>query len=357
MPPVTTLVFHQDPAPDAGPLARALADARAALAAQHVRGFRVAGSDDVRVVAGPPDDTTFGRRVRQHLGGLEGRGLILLGSGSLALAGPRDRRAFVAVAASGRARALANNRHSADAVAVGRADLLGDLPHLRSDNVLPRWLAERDRADVEDLGRRWRLAIDLDSPLDVLLVAGAPRPPGWARRAARDLPESAVGERLAAVARVTADPGAELLVAGRTSARTLAWLERRTASRTRAIVEERGLRASQALGSDGGQRPPRSLLGAQLDRIGPEALGSLLATLADAALVDLRVLLAHRLGPDEATWPSPEDRYAADLLQADAIEDRWLRALVRSAADAPIPVVLGGHTLVGPGVRLVVART
>ncbi len=356
MPPVTTVIFHQDPPPHAGPLARALARTRAALGAQHAHGFRVAGSDEVRVVAGPPDDTTFGQRAREQLGGLEGRGLVMLGSGSLALASLRDRRAFVTVAASGQARALTNSRYSADAMAVGRADLLHDLPDLRSDNALPRWLAERESLEVEDLGRRWHLAVDLDSPLDLLIVARSPRPPGWARRAAADLPAGTVAARLDAVGRVSSDPRAELIVTGRTSARTLAWLERRTESRTRAIVEERGLKASETIGGDGDQRPPRSLLGAQLDLAGPEAFGSLLATLADAALIDLRVLLAHRLGPDQAAWPSPEDRYAADLLQAEGIEDRWLRALVRSALDAPIPVVLGGHTLVGPGIRLVVAR-
>ena len=65
------------------------------------------------------------------------------------------------------------------------------------------------------------------------------------------------------------------------------------------------------------------------------------------------MLLAHRLGADEAGWPSPDDRYASDLLLADRIEDPWLRALTTSARDAAIPVLLGGHTLVGPGLRLV----
>ena len=49
-----------------------------------------------------------------------------------------------------------------------------------------------------------------------------------------------------------------------------------------------------------------------------------------------------------------EDRFASDLLLPDRIVDPWLRDLTRSALEAPIPVLLGGHTLVGPGVRLVV---
>jgi hypothetical protein len=98
------------------------------------------------------------------------------------------------------------------------------------------------------------------------------------------------------------------------------------------------------------------VLGALLDRDGPASLGSHLARLADAAIVDTRVLLAHRFGADEAAWPIAEDRFASDLLLADRIADPWLRDLTASAAEAPIPVVLGGHTLVGPGLPLALGR-
>lgn len=98
------------------------------------------------------------------------------------------------------------------------------------------------------------------------------------------------------------------------------------------------------------------MLGLLLDRDGPEALGRLLARLGDAAVVDTRVLLAHRLGPDETAWPAAEDRFASDLLLADRVGDPWLRALTEAALAAPIPVLLGGHTLAGPGIRLLAER-
>jgi hypothetical protein len=91
-----------------------------------------------------------------------------------------------------------------------------------------------------------------------------------------------------------------------------------------------------------------------LDDRGPGALGTILAELGDAAVVDSRVLLAHRLGADESAWPAPEDRFASDLLLPDRIGDPWLRAVTESARDATISVLLGGHTLVGPGLRLAI---
>jgi hypothetical protein len=95
------------------------------------------------------------------------------------------------------------------------------------------------------------------------------------------------------------------------------------------------------------------VLGLLLDRDGPASLGGHLERLGDAAVVDTRVLLAHRFGPDERDWPAAEDRFASDLLLPDRVADPWLRELTASAAAARIPVALGGHSLVGPGLRLV----
>jgi len=349
MRPVAVRILHPDPGPDAGPLESWVADTRRRVAERHVRGFRAAGADDVRVVAGPPDDTPFGRRLRELVASdRPAGGLVVLGSGAIPLAMLADRRDLVATAGADARRALTNNRYSADVVAVSCAAAgLHDLPDLPGDNALPRWLEETAGYEVADRRRRWRLAIDLDGPLDVLLTATTRRTDNDPDAPA-DVPTGAVRERWSAIQARAADPRAELLVAGRTAAATLAWLERHTASRTRALVEERGLRTARD-----GQRPPASVLGVLLDRDGAAALGPLLGRLADAALVDTRVLLAHRLGGDERAWPSPEDRFASDLLLPEGIADPWLRDLTRSALEAPIPILLGGHTLVGPGVRLV----
>jgi hypothetical protein len=263
-----------------------------------------------------------------------------------------DLRRFIEVAGSGERRALANNRYSADIVAIGQPSALADLPDIRADNALPRWLADVGGFEVDDLASRWWLAIDLDSPLDVVMTGGP---------LDGTIDTAVVRERLARVRAVADDPTAELVLVGRASSATLRWLERSTASRTRALIEERGLRASAPIRELPGaeptrSRPPASVLGLLLDRDGPEVLGSILARLGDAALVDSRVLLAHRLGSEERAWPRAEDRFASDLLLVEQIADPWLRALTESAREAAIPIVLGGHTLVGPGVRLALGR-
>lgn len=349
---VGVIILHAAAAPAAGSLETWVAAARRVLADRHRAAFEAAGATDVRIVAGVPDGRPFGALLRDVAGSMPSDGLVVLGSGSIPLATSSDRRALVAAAAGDRPSALTNNRYSSDIVAIACAGVLGDLPDLPSDNALPRWLAEIAGYPVGELPA-WRLRVDVDDPLDLVLLGRAH--PSLAPVAPAGIDTSRVEGALDLVAATARDPAAELVVAGRTSSASLRWLERRTVARVRAIVEERGLRAadpSAATSAPARPRPPASVLGALLDRDGPAAFGELLTRFGDAALVDSRVLLAHRLGADERAWPAPEDRFASDLLLHERVADPWLAALTRAAAEAPIPIVLGGHTLVGPGVRL-----
>jgi hypothetical protein len=437
MRPVVVLIFHAQAPSGSGPLVGGLADARRSLAERQRIAFLAAGADVAEIIEGPADGLSFGERLAAAMrtrtaspgsqaGASSGRGsgggyalagamavgvtsavdgasgsdgasvvagppdrggdlvermrggVIVVGSGSIPLARDADFRRLVEVAAGPGGYALANNRYSADVVALSRAADLDGLPPLPADNALPRWLEERAGVAVTDLRSRWRLGVDIDTPLDLIVLEAAE---GGARRGIRlgaaDLSHAAtaashrteplIGERLAALAEVLTNRRAELLVAGRVSATTLRWLESGVACRVRALVEERGLRAASRLAQSGaatGSRPPRSILGELLDRDGPESLARTVASLADAALIDTRVLLAHRHGADEtaakppAAWPSAEDRFASDLLLAGSIADPWLRALTESAATAPAdhPILLGGHTLVNGGLRLLAQR-
>lgn len=341
---VHVAILHPEPSTAAGALTRAVAEARAGLAEVHRRGFEQAGATSVRVLAGPPNDLAFGARLRRVAGSFGPGGLVVLGSGAVPLLRPADRRRFLDVAAADDPVALANNRYSADIVAVARAHVaLASLPDLATDNALPRWLEEMGGYRVEDLRHRWRLGVDIDGPLDLVLLGSR-----WSQILAA--PERRpVEARLEAIRAVVDDARAEIVIAGRTSPDSLAWLAGAGAARTRALVEERGLRTSVP-----GQRAPASVLGILLERDGPGSLGSHLARLGEAAIVDTRVLLAHRLGPDERGWPIAEDRFASDMSLVERVADPWLRELTRAAAEAPIPIVLGGHTLVGPGLRLAI---
>jgi hypothetical protein len=349
---VGVIILHAEAGPSAGPLERWLVDARRTLAERARGGFAAAGASDAIIAAGVPDGRPFGALLRELARPFASGGVVVLGSGSIPLATAADRRELVSAAAQAVPGALTNNRYSSDVVAIACTDVLATLPDLPSDNALPRWLAEVAGYPVAELPA-WRLRVDVDDPLDLVLLRRAR--PSSPQRVPAGVDTTRVEAALAGVAAVARDPAAEVVVSGRASSASVAWLERHTAARVRALIEERGLRASDPAAASARPsrgRPPTSLLGALLDRDGPAAFGATIARLGDAALVDTRVLLAHRLGPDERAWPRAEDRYASDLLLHEQIGDPWLAALTRSAVEAPIPIALGGHTLVGPGIRL-----
>src|SRR5688500_6784418 len=135
---VAARIFHPRPSPEAGPLSAWLQTAKAGLAQRHAAGFANAGAD-AQLVHGLDAGQSFGARLREVVSDLHGfDGLVVLGSGALVLARAADLGRFVQ-AAQHPGFALANNRYSADIVAVGGLGPLASVPDLRTDNALPRW--------------------------------------------------------------------------------------------------------------------------------------------------------------------------------------------------------------------------
>src|SRR5918995_740443 len=135
MPPVAVRILHPDADPASGTLTRWVAQARTRLAEHHRRRFHAAGADDVKVISSEADDRPFGDRLRELVAEVKAGGLIVLGSGSVPLATASDRRALIATAADGGRRALANNRYSADVIAISRIETLTRIPDLPGDNA------------------------------------------------------------------------------------------------------------------------------------------------------------------------------------------------------------------------------
>lgn len=93
-----------------------------------------------------------------------------------------------------------------------------------------------------------------------------------------------------------------------------------------------------------GRGEVRSLLADYLDLVGVERFFEALGELANGVLLDNRVILASR-----GLWPSAMDRFNSDLYRWRQIEEPLLRRLTRAAAEASVPVVMGGHTVVAGG--------
>jgi hypothetical protein len=288
----------------------------------------------------PGEAFHFGRRltgvIRRHA--LERPAYI--GSGLPLI--KRDELAQVASELRQHERAVvANNFFSADLIGFvpGSAAERVHLPD--NDRIVPRLL--RDEAELENrsLQRTMANQFDLDTPGDLAILACAG---GAGPNLQRLIDASAIETgRLETASRLFTDRDAEVVVAGRVGTQTWQYLESETACRVRMFAEERGL---QAAGRDlNGQA--RSLLGFHLQSAGLHRFFSELAQLGQAAFIDTRPLFAHM-----GLKPSRPDRFLSDAMQPSGIAESWVRDFTAAACEAPIPVVLGGSSLVGSGVQL-----
>ena len=286
----------------------------------------------------------FGEAFVALAGEMPSDGVAYIGAGSGPLLGVGE---FEAIAAPLRAPGAANvivtnNRFSSDLFALADLQRVADLdPAALTDNAIPRRLRDEHGMEVLELPRTLATQFNLDTPSDAIALALSGRGGPRLTAALAGVPAT---ERMQRAARLFIERTAEVLVAGRVSSRTWQYLETETACRIRLLSEERGM---QAAGTDAAGTA-RSILGQLIAEAGPErAFGVLLPELCAAAFIDIRPALVQ-LG----IRASKADRFAADLGRVDEIEDAGLRAIVAAAAASPVPVILGGHSLVGGALEL-----
>lgn len=275
--------------------------------------------------------------------------VVYVGGGSLPLGTARE-LTDMALAASGQAPCvMSNNLYSADLLAFWPTSALGEIELPATDNNLAWLLHYRAGLPFAALPRSLSTEFDIDTPTDLATLwwyAHAPGEPRVGEHLSRVL-ERVPGE-LPLLARnmerayeVMATRRAEVLVSGRVSSWVWRRLETNLPCQTRIFSEERGMQASgrEARGE------VRSLLGLYMDLAGIAGLVSALEQVCDAAFLDSRVLFAHR-----RINPSRADRFASDALLYGDISQEWVRDFTRAAAEASIPILLGGHSLISGGV-------
>ena len=282
-----------------------------------------------------PGPFHFGRRlaavVRDHHLGV----VLYMGGGSLPLMDAAGLDAIAASAASGVA--VTNNLYSSDLVAFNAGgSALQVAASTGRDNSLARALKDEAGLPVEVLPRTLATQYDIDAPADlaVLAVAGLGGPRLRAYLESQDLDTA----RYDAVLPMFLDQAKQIVVAGRVGSHAWSYLERETACRVRLFAEERGMEA------DGREGAARSLLGFYLEEVGLDRFFATLSELGDAAFIDTRVLLAHK-----RIEASREDRFLSDLGRWQEIREPFLRDFTQAAIAAPMPVILGGHSLMSGG--------
>lgn len=292
----------------------------------------------------------FGRCLKDVVASLGLERVLYMGGGAAPLASPAllARLAAAGAVPEGAApgRLVANNLYSADIV--GFAPALAalesiDLP--AEDNILAWRLHQQAGLPVAPAPDSLALHLDIDTPAELAVLALAPQT-GPCTRAAlarwSELPLARYRQLMAAFQ----DEWAEVSIWGRVGSKTWGFLDRHTRCRLRVFSEERGMKA---LGRDASGQAV-SFLGYLMDEIGPSAFFRRFGQASQALAVDTRVLFAHR----RLVLPA-EERFLSDLGLWQEIRTPWLRDFTRAATEAPLPVLLGGHSLVAGGLPVLAA--
>jgi hypothetical protein len=236
---------------------------------------------------------------------------------------------------------VSNNFFSADLVGFVPGDVVKEVELPNNDRILPRLLNQRAGLENRALPRTMANQFDIDTPGDLAVLAFAGGAGPNLTRYLEQHPPAI--EHLARASRFFTDRDVEVIVAGRVGSDVWRYLETETACRIRMLSEERGL---QAAGRDtDGQA--RTLTGFHLQAIGPARFFRELSEMGRAAFIDTRPIFAHM-----GLHPSRPDRFLSDALQPEGITDPWVREFTAAAKAAPIPVVLGGSSIVTSGVQL-----
>lgn len=279
----------------------------------------------------------FGLRLRQVIYQYRPDKLLYLGGAAAPLVRPEELAEVARMTRAAEQVVMVNNPQSPDLIAFGPATAIDRIQLPESDNVLGHLLREAGLPRVL-MRNTASINFDIDTPGDLLVLAVlsgvGPRTREALDRLELDL------DRVRAAQRVFSKVGAELALIGRVSPSVALFINANFPLRLRIFSEERGMRALGRV--ERGE--VRSLVALALEEWGPEAFFDHLASVAEVAFFDTRVWMAHaRLDPSEA------DRFHSDLGQVELINHPKLRRFTAAAFRCPIPVILGGHSLVAGG--------
>lgn len=228
-----------------------------------------------------------------------------------------------------------NNTQSADMVAFTVPANISAVELPAMDNSLALTLRDQLNLQMELMPHSLGLLFDIDTPTDLLVLGAGPFTGPRTRAALENMQFDY--SRLEAAKAVLGDEYEDVALIGRVGAPIIGRLNAILKLRLRVFSEERGMKSLGRIEAN----EVVSLLGLLIDHAGLEQFFHYLARVARCAFIDSRVLMYHY-----QLDLSDRDRFLSDLGLWEEVKQPWLREFTRAAAQCPIPVILGGHSLV-----------
>ena len=333
------------------PVAEMVAGCHRAIARDTIERARLAGIFDVVILVtngGQLDPSVvveqsghpfhFGKRLKEIIEKYNIETPLYIGGGSIPLLSSDGLRALGEQLSSSKDTVITNNPFSADLVAFTPGNAIEAIELPATDNPLAQLLVRQANLHEVSLPYTACYQFDVDTPTDLFILR---LHPGTGRHTKAYLDGLDLDTtRQERAVNLFADEDAQVLVAGRVGSHVWSQLERETSCRVRMLSEERSLYA------DARDRRGEvcTILGFYLEQVGAERFFETLSQLGDAAFIDTRVLFTH-FGLNLTL----ADRFYSDLGQYTKIENPFAREFTQQALKAPIPIILGGHSLVSGG--------
>ncbi len=280
----------------------------------------------------------FGSRLQEIIEQYNIESPFYIGGGSLSLMSSIELGAIGKQIAASSDTVIANNFYSSDVVAFTPGKAIEAIEPPAADNTLAQLLANLAGLSQIELPRTAATLFDVDTPTDLLILKIHPGAGSYTTAYLEGL--DLYSSRLERATRLLRDGDAQVTVAGRAGSYIWSRLERETSCRVRMLAEERSMHTDERAR----RSEVRSILGFYLEQVGMERFFDTLEQLGHAAFIDTRVIFTH-FGLE----PTVDDRFNSDLGHYEKIADPFVCEFTRRALEAPIPIVLGGHSLVSGG--------
>lgn len=228
-----------------------------------------------------------------------------------------------------------NNTQSVDLAAFTVPANIDSIELPAMDNSLALTLRDELGLDMELMPHTLGLLFDIDTPSDLLVLGAGPFPGPRTRKVLDSL--NLDYRTLEKAKAVLSDEYEEVALVGRVGAPIIGRLNAVLKLRLRVFSEERGMKSLGRIEAN----EVISLLGLLIEHAGIDCFFDYLAKVSRCAFIDSRVLIYHY-----KYEPSDRDRFLSDLGLWEEIENPWLKEFTRAAVECPIPILLGGHSLV-----------
>ena len=269
--------------------------------------------------------------------------VFYMGGASIPLVTVKELEEICSLLLNSKAIIYANNAQSADIIAFTPGNLINKIEPPAIDNILGFSLRDGTGVQQKLFRHTSGLLFDLDTPADLLVLAGSPLTGPRTRRVLDSLNLDL--SRLQRAKEVLAGDYEEVMLLGRVGAPIIAHINQNLKVRLRIFSEERGMKA---LGREE-RGEVVSLIGFFLEEAGIGKFIKYIETVAKCAFWDTRVMMAHlkqRL--------SAEERFLSDLGLWQELKDPLVKEFTRATVESGIPIVCGAHSLVLGGLWAIV---